>query len=74
MKPYLSFYSAHNGLLEYFQFEPVSPVNSPDCFFPLDNPTPYEDDYQWLTPSPWDTQEEYEPHNFWTAPYPWQNN
>merc|ERR1712131_115435 len=65
---------SHNGLLEYFQFEPVSPANSPDCFFPLENPTPYEDDYQWLTPSPWDTQEEYEPHNFWTAPYPWQNN
>jgi len=44
----------HNGLLEYFQFEPVSPVNNPICFA---LPTHHVDDYQWQTPSPWDTQE-----------------
>jgi len=44
----------HNGLLEYFQFEPVSPTNNPICFA---KPIHHVDDYQWKTPSPWDTQQ-----------------
>jgi hypothetical protein len=44
----------HNGLLEYFQFEPVSPTNNPLCFA---LPIHHVDDYEWKTPSPWDTQE-----------------
>jgi len=46
----------HQGLLEYFQFEPVSPVNSPGCW---DSPLHKLDEYQWQTPSPWDTQENF---------------
>jgi hypothetical protein len=46
----------HNGLLEYFQFEPVSPVNNPTCFA---LPIHHVDDYEWKTPSPWDTQQAY---------------
>jgi len=46
--------SEHNGLLEYFSFEPVSPVNSPGCW---DKPLHHVHDHQWQTPSPWDTQE-----------------
>jgi len=46
----------HNGLLEYFQFEPVSPTNNPYCWA---LPLHHVDDYKWLTPSPWDTQEEF---------------
>merc|ERR1712003_318891 len=46
----------HNGLLEYFQFEPVSPTNNPTCFA---LPIHHIDDYQWQTPSPWDTQQAY---------------
>jgi len=50
----------HNGLLEYFQFEPVSPVNNPVCF---SLPIHHLDDYQWATPSPWDTQQAYADSN-----------
>ena len=52
------FYLDHNGLLEYFQFEPVSPVNNPECF---NMPLHHLDDYKWQTPSPWDTQENFAP-------------
>merc|ERR1712048_1403447 len=44
----------HNGLLEYFQFEPISPDNNKQCWAA---PLHHIDDYQWQTPSPWDTQE-----------------
>jgi len=44
----------HNGLLEYFQFEPVSPANNKQCF---EMPIHHIDDYEWKTPSPWDTQQ-----------------
>lgn len=47
----------HNGLLEYFSFEPVSPVNNPICY---SLPYHHEDDYEWEVPSPWDTQQAYE--------------
>jgi len=47
----------HNGNLEYFQFEPVSPTNNPICFA---KPIHHIDDYQWQTPSPWDTQQAFE--------------
>jgi len=47
----------HNGLLEYFQFEPVSPVNNPMCFA---LPLHHIDDYKWSVPSPWDMQNDYE--------------
>merc|ERR1712156_370897 len=50
----------HNGLLEYFQFEPVSPVNNPVCFA---LPLHHVDDYKWATPSPWDTQEAFDQNN-----------
>jgi len=50
----------HNGLLEYFQFEPVSPVNNPVCF---SLPLHHIDDYTWQTPSPWDTQQAYADSN-----------
>merc|ERR1712021_187745 len=46
----------HQGLLEYFQFEPVSPTNNPVCF---SLPYHHINDYQWQTPSPWDTQQAY---------------
>jgi hypothetical protein len=46
----------HFGLLEYFQFEPVSPVNSPGCW---DSPLHKLHEYKWQTPSPWDTQENF---------------
>jgi len=46
----------HNGLLEYFQFEPVSPTNNPFCWA---QPLHHVDDYQWQTPSPWDTQQDF---------------
>jgi len=46
----------HNGLLEYFQFEPVSPTNNPFCWA---LPLHHVDDYKWLTPSPWDTQQDF---------------
>jgi len=46
----------HQGLLEYFSFEPVSPANSPGCW---DMPLHHLDDYKWQTPSPWDTQQKY---------------
>jgi len=46
----------HQGLLEYFQFEPVSPTNNPVCF---SLPIHHIDDYNWQTPSPWDTQQQY---------------
>jgi hypothetical protein len=48
----------HNGLLEYFQFEPVSLLNAPQCF---EMPEHHEEDYKWYTPSPWDTQENFNP-------------
>merc|ERR1712176_252751 len=44
----------HNGLLEYFQFEPISPDNNKQCWAA---PLHHIDDYQWQTPSPWDTQQ-----------------
>ena len=44
----------HNGNLEYFEFQPVSPTNNPICFA---LPIHHIDDYQWQTPSPWDTQQ-----------------
>jgi len=47
----------HQGLLEYFSFEPVSPVNNPICY---SLPIHHDDDYQWEVPSPWDTQQAYE--------------
>jgi hypothetical protein len=46
----------HNGMLEYFQFEPVSIINSPECSI---MPEHHDEDYQWWTPSPWDTQQNY---------------
>jgi len=49
-------FPGHQGLLEYFQFEPVSPTNNPVCF---SLPYHHIDDYQWQTPSPWDTQQAY---------------
>merc|ERR1712131_116668 len=62
----------HWGLLEYFQFEPVGPMNAPECFA---LPIHHVDDYQWRTPSPWDTQENFvnpggvnDPS--WETPYP----
>ena len=48
----------HNGLLEYFQFEAVSLANNPYC---TEMPKHHEEDYQWQTPSPWDTQENFQP-------------
>jgi len=48
----------HNGLLEYFQFEPVSLINNPSCAL---MPEHHEEDYKWNTPSPWNTQENYAP-------------
>jgi len=47
----------HNGLLEYFQFEPVQMDTAPGCAMPVH----HEDDYQWNTPSPWDVQENFSP-------------
>jgi len=47
----------HRGLLEYFQFEPVSPINNPFCW---NLPLHHVDDYKWQTPSPWDTQQMFE--------------
>jgi len=44
----------HNGLLEYFQFEPISPDNNKQCWAA---PLHHIDDYKWQTPSPWDTQQ-----------------
>jgi len=48
----------HNGLLEYFQWEPVSVINAPSCALV---PEHHTEDYTWNTPSPWDTQENYSP-------------
>jgi len=48
----------HNGLLEYFQFEPVSLINAPSCAL---MPEHHTEDYTWYTPSPWDTQEDFAP-------------
>jgi len=56
----------HNGLLEYFQFEPVQMNNAPQCAMPVH----HKDDYQWDTPSPWDTQENYESTEFKDYPMP----
>merc|ERR1711990_572193 len=48
----------HNGLLEYFQWEPVSVINAPSCALV---PEHHNEDYTWNTPSPWDTQENFNP-------------
>ena len=55
---YLLYYLGHNGLLEYFQFEPVSLINMPECAV---MPEHHTEDYKWNTPSPWDTQENFAP-------------
>ena len=47
-------------MLEYFQFEPIGPMNSPECFA---MPIHHVDDYTWNTPSPWDTQENFQSTN-----------
>ena len=55
---YESYYLGHNGLLEYFKFEPTTILNQPRC---AAMPAHHHEDYKWFTPSPWDTQENFSP-------------
>jgi len=49
--------SEHQGLLEYFSFEPISPANSAVCW---NKPLHHVENYKWQTPSPWDTQQNFQ--------------
>lgn len=50
----LHFYhnSGHHGLLEYFNFEAVDPLRHPHCMTIPEDPS----DFNWQTPSHWDSQ------------------
>ena len=42
----------HHGLLEYFNFEAVDPLRHPHCISIPEDPS----DFNWQTPSHWDSQ------------------
>lgn len=44
--------SGHHGLLEYFNFEAVDPLRHPHCMTIPEDPS----DFNWQTPSHWDSQ------------------